>query len=154
MSKKKRFEDLDFSDGFLFTATLEDEELCRGDGTCRVFLNTHGYHEDSVPEELVNFLHFVEKSSLPEAEHFDPLLTRLHNRITSLKRSKKLEDRYMRFGEMLDDERKEGRAESIALIEAMLADGKRNEIHRLKDDASFLTEMLEYYHIAEPQELI
>ena len=120
------------------------------DGTCRIFLNTHGTNADEVPEELVDFLNYVEHSCLPAAGE-DDLLQRLQSRISTLKHSRVMEERYMLFGEMLEDERREGREEGrtsmLSLIEALLNDDRTADIPRLSKEPEFLKEMLEDYHI-------
>lgn len=120
----------------------------------RIFLNTHGTNADEVPEELVDFLNYVEHSCLPAAGE-DDLLQRLQSRISTLKHSRVMEERYMLFGEMLDDERREGREEGreegrtsmLSLIEALMNDGRTADIPRLSKEPEFLKEMLEAYHI-------
>lgn len=139
---------------------LEDGEAL-GDETCKVFLNTKGTHAKAVSPELIQFLHFVGDSHQSPGE--DVFLQKLHERIAELKRSRRLEERYMLFGEMLDDERKEGKEEGreegrnegrnegfssmMALLSAMIADGKESEIGRLSTDPQFVEKMLETYHI-------
>lgn len=58
----------------------------------------------------------------------------------------------MLLGELLDDERREareeGRNQMLALIKAMTADGKADQLPLLEEDPSFLAEMLEKYHIS------
>lgn len=131
---------------------LEDGEAL-GDETCKVFLSTKGTHAEAVSSELIQFLRFVENSNqLPEEDVF---LRRLHECIAELKRSRRLEERYMLFGEMLDDERKAGREEGreeglssmMALLSAMLADGRGSEVERLGVDSEFVEEMFKKYHI-------
>lgn len=65
----------------------------------------------------------------------------------------------MLFGEMLDDERREGyneghqkghqeeRRHMTALIEAMCADGREKDLSRISSEPEFLDEMLKHYHI-------
>lgn len=65
----------------------------------------------------------------------------------------------MLFGEILDDERKagqeegrkEGRKEGLssmmALLSAMIRDGKECDINRLGTDPQFMEKMFETYHI-------
>ncbi|MCD8222886.1 MAG: hypothetical protein LUD07_12040 [Clostridiales bacterium] len=63
----------------------------------------------------------------------------------------------MTFGELLDEERIEGRSEGrmegqnmlLALIGAMTADGRDTEISRLAMDRAFREEMFARYHITD-----
>ena len=132
------------------------------DGTCRIFLNTQGTNGDEVPKELVDFLTYVEHASLPTTGR-DDFLQRLQSRINDLKHSRRMEERYMLFGEMLSRERLEGREEGfekglekgcsqgqtniLSLITAMSQDGRSEEISRLSEDPDFLAAMMEAYHI-------
>lgn len=122
------------------------------DGTCKIFLNTRGEREEDVPKELVHFLHFAEHSNWNPDFEQDTLLERLEKRISGIKRNRRMEERYMLFGEMLDDERKEGREEGrsqlLSLIAAMSADGKSEEISRLSEEPEYLKEMLERYQVS------
>ncbi|MCC8060843.1 MAG: Rpn family recombination-promoting nuclease/putative transposase [Clostridiales bacterium] len=132
---------------------LEDGELL-GDGTCKIFLNVKGKNPEGVPRELVDFLHYVEKAELPERPD-DDFLRHLHEKISQIKHDRRMEGRYMTFGELLDEERKEGHAEGLAegqnrlltLINAMTADDRTAEIPRLAEDERFMEEMLARYHI-------
>lgn len=66
----------------------------------------------------------------------------------------------MLLGELFDDERreareegrkegrKEGRSQLLALIKAMTADGKADELPRLEEDPAYLAEMFKTYHIS------
>jgi len=73
-----------------------------------------------------------------------------------------MEERYMLFGELLDDERKQGREEGLAqglaqskkresvllsLVTAMTADGRTAELPRLESESGFLEEMLNLYQL-------
>lgn len=136
---------------------LEDGDL-PGDGTCKIFLNVKGKNPEEVPRELVDFLHYVEKAELPESPD-DGFLRHLHERISQIKHDRRMEGRYMTFGELLDEERREGRIEGhaeglaegqsrlLTLINAMTADDRTAEIPRLAEDEGFVEEMLAQYHI-------
>lgn len=142
---------------------LEDGEPL-GDETCKVFLSTKGENQGEVSEGLIQFLHFVEQSEVPGDCEQDALVKKLSDRIARLKRDRRMEERYMLLGELLDDERREAREEGLAegraegrtegrnqlltLIKAMTADGKANELFHLEEDPAYLAEMLEKYHIS------
>ncbi|MCD8222100.1 MAG: Rpn family recombination-promoting nuclease/putative transposase [Clostridiales bacterium] len=131
----------------------EDGELL-GDGTCKIFLNVKGENPEEVPGELVDFLHYVEKAELPQGLD-DDFLRRLREKIGQIKHDRKMEGQYMTFGELLDEERKEGHAEGraeernlfLTLINAMTADGRAADISRLAKDVGFMEEMFTHYHI-------
>lgn len=129
---------------------LENDKLLE-DGTSRIFLSTVGKNHQDVPPELVAFLRYVSDSDFAKEAPEDELLKKLNNRISYLKRSRRLEDRYMLFAEMLDDKKEEGRREGrddlLTLIQAMSADGRANDIPRLTTDPAFLEEMLNHYQI-------
>lgn len=126
------------------------------DGAVKIFLNTQGKNPQDVPKELTDFLGFVERSDLfrPE-ESEDEFLVKMYNRIQEIKRSRRWEEGYMLFGELLDDERLEGRKEGrrsereelLHLIEAMAADGRTEEIPKLSQDEHFLEEIKKVYKI-------
>ena len=134
-----------------------------GDGTSKVFLNTAGEGDGQVAPELVRFLSYA--GGGPGAENArkseDQLIHRIDTRISSLKHDRRMEEQYMLFGEMLDDERKEGFADGfkagensgreqgegciLLLIARMKADGFEAEITRLGEDPAFLQEMYKRY---------
>lgn len=127
------------------------------DGTCRVFLNSKGNNQQDVPLELVSFLQFVDNSECFVEVPEDELLRELQGRIRYLKRNRRMEERYMLFGELLDEERKLGweqgleqgekqeRSLLLSLVTAMTADGRAAELSRLESEPEFLEEMLKFY---------
>ena len=125
-------------------------------------MNTKGKNQQDIPAELVRFLQFVEDSKYVSEVPEDELLQGLHGRIRYLKRNRRMEERYMLFGELLDDERKQGREEGLAqglaqskkresvllsLVTAMTADGRTAELPRLESESGFLEEMLNLYQL-------
>lgn len=105
-----------FSQG-LYRYTFENRCLERdfplGDGTKKIFLNTRGKDSHEVPELLVHFLHYVEHTTdALVKESREPQISIIHERIASLKRSRRWEGRYMLLGEYIDQEvRKEVKIE-------------------------------------------
>lgn len=136
------------------------------DGTCRIFLNTRGTNEHHASPQLIDFLHFVADNNSWMQSPEDGLLQRLQQRICYLKHSRRLEERYMLFGEILDDERREGLREGLregqqlehsrmlALIQAMIDDGKSQEVFRLASDSGFYEEMREQYPVVQSQKVM
>lgn len=85
------------------------------DGSVTVFLSTCGENVDEVPESLVKFLRFV-KADLNESreDYGDDFVKRLQDSIEHVKTSREMEERYMLFEELLQDERSVGKAEGRA----------------------------------------
>lgn len=133
------------------------------DGTCKVFLNTKGRNEREVSPELVWFLKYVEDATRISEFPEDELLRRIENRVIALKGNRRMEERYMLFGEMLDEERREGREEGIKegiregiregeqrlslLMTRMEQDGLLEEIPRLWKETNFRQEMYRKYQL-------
>lgn len=122
-----------------------------GDETYRIFLSTVGKNEEDEPSDLVRFLKYVGDASVATGDSTDDLIHQIENRIGRLKRDRGMEVRYMLFGEMLDDERREGREEArealFRLMELMEADGAADKIPFLRKDKVFYQKMCEKYHI-------
>lgn len=148
----------------LYRYTFEERCLERdfrlGDGTCKIFLSTKGNNKEEVPEELVNFLHYVEDSTdACVKESKDIRLEELHKRIRQLKSSRKWEEQYMTFGELIDEHEREaerrGRTQGIAqgeerlleLIGRMAEAGDVEMIPKLKGNDALLEEMYIRYHL-------
>lgn len=132
---------------------LEDEAK-------RIFLSTKGNNDADVPVELIHFLRYVMDSTDEYARQSEDLsIQELHNKVKTLKASRDLEAKYMLFEELLQDSKADGRAEGraegkaegqqrmLSLIEAMIADGKTEEISRLKTDEEFFDSMMAMYHV-------
>lgn len=94
----------------------EEPSLCLEDGACRIFLNTRGTNSDGVSQELIDFLHYVEDSSLSEEKaKTSEKISRIHNCVQKIKRSEEIGVKYMQRWEELvyakEDGREEGREE-------------------------------------------
>lgn len=152
-----------FSSG-LYRYTFEERCLengeALGDGTQKIFLNTRGTNDRDMPPELIQFLRYVEHSTVEVAEESpDDRLLQLHGKVAALKRSRELEEAYMTMEELLKERedlgKAEGRAEGKAegerlileLISRMTADGLSGELGRLLEDEDFRNAMLEKYHL-------
>lgn len=145
---------------YTFEPRCLEEDFPLEDGTKRIFLSTVGENEKEVPAELVCFLRYVTESTDTYVRQLgNPKLDKIHNRIKMLKQSRKLEERYMQFEEMLKKEHKEGYDEGhkagqtegsqqmLELVSQMMNDGNADMIPRLKTDETFYKEMLEKYHL-------
>lgn len=138
-----------------------------GDRTYRVFLNTKGTDTGDIPPELIRFLRYVGEIPQGGETDTDSLINRIETRIRELKGNRGMEVNYMLFGEMLNDERREGRMEGheegfkeglekgfqegqarlFRLMEAMAEDGHAQQLPILGKDPQFLEEMYQKYHI-------
>ena len=122
-----------------------------------MFLNTAGSREDEVPPELVQFLRYVGDGAGVGNFQDDPLISRIQERIAGLKKSRRMEERYMLFAEMLGEERKEGKREGkmlgekriLELLEKMEEAGLSPDISRLKREPGYLEKMLEKFHLSD-----
>lgn len=137
---------------YTFEARCLEEDFPLEDGAKRIFLSTVGKNKKDVPDELVCFLKYVTNSTDDYVEQTrDMRLTKIHKRIKTLKQSRKLEERYMQFEEMLKRERMEGQEEGgwqmWELVSRMIEDGKTDMIPRLKTEEGFYKEMLQEYHL-------
>lgn len=125
------------------------------DGTKRIFLNTKGTNEEDVSGELLSFLRYVTDSTDACIERIkDGKLGKIHKRVKALKQNRELEEKYMQIGEWLQIEHKQAYEEAYKevaaqmreLIARMTADGKAEQLSRLKEEA-FYQEMLKEYHL-------
>ena len=106
------------------------------DGRTTIFLSTRGKNAEEVPKELVKFLDFV-KADLEESkkDFADDYVKSLQESISSVKRSREMEERFMLLELMLKDERKEGRAEGRA-------EGKAEDVISFLNDLGAVPEDL------------
>ena len=85
------------------------------DGNTTIFLSTRGTNKDEVPKELVKFLEYVKADLKESMEDFeDDFVKKLQGDVSSVKKSREMEERFMLLELMLNDERREGRAEGKA----------------------------------------
>ena len=84
------------------------------DGNTTIFLSTRGTNKDEVPKELVKFLEYVKADLEKSTEDFeDDFVKKLQGDVSSVKKSREMEERFMLLELMLNDERREGRAEGM-----------------------------------------
>lgn len=152
---------------YTFENRCLEDDFPLEDGTRKIFLNTKGINGAEVPAELVHFLHYVEDSTDTYVNSVkDARINRLHEKITDLKKSRVLEERYMRFDELMkyaEQEgfksgqkagreigqqigQQEGQNRILSLIEHMLADGQEAMLPKLQEPA-VLEEMLKRYQM-------
>ena len=157
---------------YTFQQRCLEEDFPLGDETKRVFLSTKGKNAEEISKELLHFLEYVENSTDSYVENVqDPIITKLHEKISILKKSRELEGRYMMFEELLQRELKEGfsrgHAEGLEqgiaegieqgieqgsqrllnLISKMSENGEADLIPRLSKDEVFYKKMLEKYNL-------
>ena len=93
----------------------EDKSLVLEDGRKSIFLSTRGENDEEVTLELKKFLQFVRANDEEsEADFHDEFVEQIQESIHSIKVSRKMEERFMLFQELLKDERAEGHAEGRA----------------------------------------
>ena len=99
---------------YTFVETCREDGELLEDGICKIFLNTKGKIETGIGQELVRFLKWIgEPDAGKEKEENDLLITKLRTQITDLKKNRGMEENYMLFGEMLDEERRQGQKEGL-----------------------------------------
>ena len=92
-------------------------DLVMGDECSKIILNTKGKSEDGVDRALIDFLHYVEKSSEENVpEDCDERLKHLHKKIHQIKMSEEMGVSYMKMEERDRLIRAEGRAEGEARL--------------------------------------
>ena len=95
----------------------EIPDLVMGDECSKIILNTKGESEDGVDRALIDFLHYVEKSSDENVpEDCDERLKHLHKKIHQIKMSEEMGVSYMKMEERDRLIRAEGRAEGEARL--------------------------------------
>ncbi len=93
----------------------EDNGLYLQDGSRSIFLSTQGKNRDEVPQELVKFLEFVKadlKDSMKDYE--DEFVGNLQMSIQKIKETRKWEEHFMGWYDIMEDEKAEARAEGKA----------------------------------------
>ena len=94
---------------------IQSDGLSFDDGSHTICLSTRGENEEKVSEELVRFLEYVGADLEASTGNFeDGFVSRLQESVRHVKASRKMEERYMLFEELLRNERKEGKAEGKA----------------------------------------
>ena len=97
----------------------ENKELELGDGAVRIFLNTRGTNDKEVSKELVDFLHYIEKTDDESAEAANSERIRLiHECVRKIKSSEEMGVKYMQSWEEKVYEREEGIAIGKAIGKA------------------------------------
>ena len=119
---------------YTFRAVCEEEPGCvLEDGATRIFLNTRGANDDEVPQELAEFLHYVEHTTDEAAEHAgSERIRRIHDRVRKVRNSEEVGVKYMQAWEEKYYEKQEAREEGIKLgIEEGIQTGERRKLREL-----------------------
>ena len=112
----------------LYRYTFEERclecDMSLGDDTRKIFLNTRGRNEEDVPKELVHFLKYMEQST---DEYVSALteesIIKLHEKVTELKKWRRLEAGYMTLEEWLNDQLEARLEEQVAAqVEAQVTE--------------------------------
>ena len=99
----------------------EIPDLVMGDECSKIILNTKGESEAGVDRALIDFLHYVEKSSEENVpEDCDERLKHLHKKIHQIKMSEEIGVSYMKMEERDRLIRAEGRAEGEARLVSII----------------------------------
>lgn len=125
----------------------EVPECSLGDGTAKIFLNTKGENADEVPDELIEFLDYVEHSTAETAGKVkSERVRRVHDRVCRVKFSEEVGVKYMQAWEEKYYEREEGRneGEQIRLIRQVC-----KKIAKGKAKAVIAEELEEELHVIE-----
>ena len=106
-----------------------------GDECSKIILNTKGESEDGVDRALIDFLHYVEKSSEENVpEDCDERLKHLHKKIHQIKMSEEIGVSYMKMEErdrlIRDEGLRRGKAEGRAEGEARLVSIIRKKVSK------------------------
>ena len=101
---------------YTFRARCDEvSECCLEDGAVRIFLNTQGSNKEEVSEELVEFLHYVERTTDDTAQCVtSERIKRIHRRVQKVKISEEAGVRYMQAWEEKYYDRQEAREEGLA----------------------------------------
>lgn len=140
---------------FVKNMVEEFEEIDYNDGVRKIFLYTSGEHGGT--PELKVLLHYLQNTCIENA--VDSELKTLHSQVEHLKSSKKLEVKYMHMREMMDDLKKEARAEGLqegrkegerkmaALTKLLLDQQAYQDLTRAANDEDYRRELFLKHHI-------
>ena len=110
--------DLFGKDEYMYTFKMSCQEypgLELNDGTTRIFLNTHGKKDENVSKELVELLHYIEKSTdETDKECTSESIHMLHEKVKKIKASEWKGERFMHKWEERILDRADGKAEGLA----------------------------------------
>ena len=138
------------------------------DGRTTVFLSTCGENEVDVSKALVDFLKYVKDPiASPDTQKKDSYEASIDRQVKRIKRDREMEAQYMMLEEMLKDEREAGRLEgekigeergekrgekrgemrSLELANALVSQGRYEDLKRCLEDETFREKLLEDFGI-------
>lgn len=144
---------------YRYTFTMRCEEdltLCMGDGATRIFLNTRGTNEDEVSPELVEFLHYMEKTDDASSEAAtSERIKEIHKRILKIKSSEEIGVKYMQAWEEKALAKAEGEARGEVkeagrysrLILKLSEEGNLDMVVRIAEDSDIRKQLYQEYGI-------
>lgn len=115
---------------FMYTFSMrcnENPQLLMNDGAVRIFLNTKGENYNEVSEELVEFLHYAEKSNLIGMNIKSERVKALSTQIESIKANHEVGVKYMQLWEEIEYYCADAKEEAIAAGRAEGFEIGRNE---------------------------
>ena len=112
----------------------EMPELIMGDGCRKIILNTKGKNDTDVEKPLVDFLHYIERSSEDNIpEDCDDRLKHLHRKLEEIKANEQMGVTYMKMEERDRLIRKEGEIKGVAQGEAKIISMIRKKLAKNKN---------------------
>ena len=113
------------------------------DGAVRIFLNTRGKNDDEVPEELREFLHYLENTTDETAEQAkSSRIKKVHAYVRKVKINEEVGVKYMQAWEEKYYAKEEGREEILKeLIDKKLS--KRKTKEQIADELETSVEVIE-----------
>lgn len=136
---------------------IENGELSLQDGSYTIFLSTKGKNDADISPELRNFLKFV-SMDLPASEtpSEDAFIAQLQKSIQKIKESRKMEERYMLFERLLQDERKAGFKEGIkeGIKEGSKATERKHIMNFLKTKGLISQELTEKISMQQDMDVL
>ena len=112
----------------------EMPELIMGDGCRKIILNTKGKNDTDVEKPLVDFLHYIERSSEDNIpEDCDDRLKHLHSKLEEIKANEQMGVTYMKMEERDRLIRKEGEIKGVAQGEAKIISMIRKKLAKNKN---------------------
>lgn len=124
----------------------EVPELVMGDECTKIFLNTRGKNEDEVERTLVDFLHYVERSSdecVPR--ECDERLKHLHEIVKSIKASKQMGVTYMKMEERDRLIRVDGERRVTELHRQLITENRLDDLKKSVQDPKYQEKLLQEY---------
>ena len=122
----------------------EDQRINLNDGATRIFLNCHGKHPEMVSEELIELLHYMEKSTNEVAESCkSQKIQLLHQKVCQIRSSEKMEAKFMREWEEKVIERQKGFEEGKNEFLQSLVKKKLDKNYSKEEIADMLEEDVE-----------